>query len=75
MGGKLPFARQAQEWVESCHQAAGAAPTWIGLHIAIFDAILRPSMVAELKAASFSRPVRLIRSNVFVAISRMRASW
>jgi hypothetical protein len=47
----------------------------MGLHMVIFEAILRPSMVAELKAASLSKPVRLIRSNVFVAMSRMRASW
>jgi len=66
---------ECPQWVESSHYTAGAAPTWIGLHIAIFDAILRPSMVAELKAASFSKPVRLIRSNVFVAIRRMSASW
>jgi hypothetical protein len=43
--------------------------------MAIFDAIVLPSAVAELKAASFSKPLRLIRSNVFVAIRRIRASW
>lgn len=72
--GSFCHAAKWPQWVKSGRQAVGGAATWIGLHIAIVDAILRPSAVAESNAASLSNPVRLIRSNVFVAIRRIRSS-